>query len=60
MSLDSEICSIHNLKQSPSNTDELQLHKRGLQEAREDLYVLDLFIHRGISKVSLHQQVNII
>jgi hypothetical protein len=34
-----------------SQIDEWQIYRRDLQETKEDLHVLDLYIHRGISKV---------
>jgi hypothetical protein len=44
-----------NQKPSLSKTDEWQIYRRDLQETKEDLYILDLFVHRGISKVYFTQ-----
>ncbi|CAF3339186.1 unnamed protein product [Rotaria socialis] len=51
VSINANISSMNNLKQLVLATDEAQMHRRHLQETKEDLYILDLFIHRGISKI---------
>ncbi|CAF4678730.1 unnamed protein product, partial [Rotaria sp. Silwood2] len=50
-SLNADSSSIKNRKQFMPNKDEWQTYKRDLQETKEELHVLDLFIHRGISKI---------
>ncbi|CAF0948793.1 unnamed protein product [Rotaria sordida] len=50
-SLNADSSSIKNRKRFMPNRDEWQTYKRDLQETKEELYVLDLFIHRGISKI---------
>ncbi|CAF0887563.1 unnamed protein product [Rotaria sp. Silwood1] len=50
-SLNADLSSNKNQKQFRPNRNEWQTYKRDLQETKEELFVLDLFIHRGISKI---------
>ncbi|CAF2090102.1 unnamed protein product [Rotaria magnacalcarata] len=51
VSVNADISSMNNLKQLVPTVNEVQMHRRHLQETKEDLYILDLCIHRGISKI---------